>query len=197
MPLLNKHFFLGIGTGVALTIFVLISGGVLITKVVLDPAKLQQYIEAPPIPYTMPVDYNWTVQSLDGRYLKLEEVKGKAVFLNFWATWCAPCLAEMPSIQRLYEKTKDKGVVILCVTQEDYETVSRFMSEKGYSFPIYLLRGNPPEVFKSDTIPSTFIFSPDGRVVFKHTGAAKWDDETTVSFLQSLVEQSPLTPTTR
>jgi len=86
--------------------------------------------------------------------------------------------------------TKDKGVVFLCVTQEDYETVNRFVKEQSYTFPVYLLAGNLPESFKTDIIPATYILSPDGKVAFKHTGAAKWDDQASVAFLESLIKQN-------
>jgi len=86
--------------------------------------------------------------------------------------------------------TKDKGIVFLCVTQEDSETVNRFVKEQSYTFPVYLLTGSIPESFKANIIPATFIISPNGKVAFKHTGAAKWDDKESIAFLESLAKQN-------
>ncbi len=186
MRILNKHFFFGVGTGILLTILGIIGTGILLAKIFYTPENLQSSIGAPPFPSNASVDYAWSIKSLDGQDFKVADLRGKVVVLNFWATWCLPCVAEMPSLQRLYEKTKDDGVVFACVSQEDAETVSRFVKEKGYTVPVYTLSGNPPEVFKSEMVPTTFILAADGKIAFKHAGAAKWDDNTSVEFLRSL-----------
>ena len=126
----------------------------------------------------------FSLKDLQGNALSLASYKGKVLILNFWATWCPPCVGEMPSIQRLYEKLKDEEVVFVCVSQEDSTKVSRFIKEKGFTFPIYTMKGAPPAVFNTRGIPATFILSSGGKVAFRHVGGARWDDEKAVDFIR-------------
>jgi thiol-disulfide isomerase/thioredoxin len=202
MKTLNRNFFFGVGAGIVVTIFVLLSlvlyymfswwfwgGNIFSSKKIPDKGKtLESRLEAPSFPSTTLADYEWTVQSLDGQDFKMTEVKGKVVFLNFWATWCPPCVAEMPSIQQLHEKLKDEGVVFVCISNEETSKVSRFVREKGLTFPVYIMQGTPPPVFKTRGIPTTFILSPDGKIAFKHVGSAKWDDDKSIDFIKGLMK---------
>jgi thiol-disulfide isomerase/thioredoxin len=190
----NKNFFIGVGVGILITIVIIIVGGYLFiwwyssAKISGGGRILENSLEAPSFPSGALADYDWTVKSLDGKNFNMAEAKGKVVFLNFWATWCPPCVAEMPSIQRLYEKIKDQEIIFVCISNEDPSKVSRFVREKGFTFPIYTLRGEPPAVFKTQGIPTTFILSSDGKVAFRHVGSAKWDDEKSVAFLKELMK---------
>jgi thiol-disulfide isomerase/thioredoxin len=189
----NKNFFIGMGAGILITILIIIVGGYLLiwwyssAKIPGGGKILENSLEAPPFPSGALADYDWTVKSLDGQNFNMAEAKGKVVFLNFWATWCPPCVAEMPSIQRLYEKIKDQKIMFVCISNEDPSKVSHFVREKGVTFPVYCLRGEPPAVFRTRGIPATFILSPDGKVAFRHVGGAKWDDEKSVVFLKDLM----------
>jgi len=145
-------------------------------------------LEASSSPPTDLADYDWTVQSLDGQDFKMAHTRGKVVFLNFWATWCSPCVAEMASIQRLYEKLKDKGVLFVCISNEDSSKVSRFVKRKGYTFPIYTMRGSPPAVFNTQRVPTTFILSRDGSIALKHIGSANWNDDKSVDLIKGLTK---------
>jgi len=200
MKIFNRDFFVGMGAGIAVTIFVLLllvfyymyswwfwGGNIFSSRKVPDKGKtLESRLEAPSFPSTTLVDYDWVVQSLDGQDFKMADVKGKVVFLNFWATWCSPCVAEMPSIQRLYEKLKGEGVLFVCISNEESSKVSGFAREKGFTFPIYTMHGAPPAVFKTRGIPATFILSPDGKIAFKQIGSAKWDDGKSIDFIKGL-----------
>jgi len=200
MKIFNRDFYVGVGAGIVITIFVILvlvlyyafswwlpGGNILSKKKDVDRGKpLESRLEVLSFPLTTPAEYDWTVQSLDGQDLKMADVKGKVVFLNFWATWCPPCVAEMPGIQQLHEKLKDGGVVFVCVSNEETSKVSRFVKEKGFTFPIYTMHGAPPGVFKTRGIPATFILSPDGKIAFKHIGSAKWDDEKSIDFIRGL-----------
>jgi len=202
MRILNRDFFIGVGAGVVVTIFVLLlligyymfiwwlpGGNIFPSKKTSDKGKtLESRLEAPSFPSTTLADYDWSVQSLDGQDFKMADVKGKVVFLNFWATWCPPCVAEMPSIQRLHEKLKDEGVIFVCISNEEASKVNQFAKEKGFTFPIYTMHGAPPLVFKTRGIPSTFILSPDGKIAFKHIGSAKWDDDNSIDFIKGLMK---------
>jgi thiol-disulfide isomerase/thioredoxin len=164
-------------------------GNIFSSKKSPDKGKtLESRLETPSFPSTTLADYDWTVKSLAGQDFKMADTKGKVVFLNFWATWCPPCVAEMPTIQQLHEKLKDEGVVLVCISNEEASKVSRFVNEKGFTFPIYTIRGAPPAVFRTRGIPATFILSPDGKIAFRHIGSAKWDDDKSIDFIKGLMK---------
>lgn len=186
----TKSFLLGLVAGGVLAVFlvaaVLVGAGYLMYRRVVQSKEFGAGLEPPPLPMQEQADYDWHVAPMMGERLHIADLKGRVVFLNFWATWCPPCVAEMPSIQGLFEKVNAEDIAIVCVSQEDHATVAAFMRKKGYSFPVYTLQGAPPRVFETEGIPATFILSPDGQIVFKHVGAAKWDDEKVVNFLNAL-----------
>jgi len=191
---LNKNFFLYVGAGMVITMLIPMLGGHLfIGWNSSEPTPVGERIfgsslEASSSPSAVLADYDWTVQSLDGQDFKMAHTKGKVVFLNFWATWCSPCVAEMASIQRLYEKLKDKGVVFVCISNEDGSKVSRFVKKKGYTFPIYTMRGSLPAVFNTQRVPTTFILSRDGKIALKHIGSAKWNDDRSIDLIRRLMK---------
>ena len=125
--------------------------------------------------------------STEGTQFLLSELEGKVVFLGFWATWCPPCKAEMPSVQNLYNAMKaEKDVVFLMVSNEGIQTVRNFMKKNRYDFPVWLADSSLPSSLKVEAIPSTFIIDRKGNIVFAHTGAARWDDASCADFLKKL-----------
>lgn len=127
---------------------------------------------------------------LEGKVLPFESLKGKVIFLNVWATWCPPCIAEMPNIQRLYEKVgSDKiAFVMLSVDQKGMDKVKKFISKKGFTFPVYMPASQMPEEFSSPSIPTTYIISPEGKIVAQQEGMAEYDTPEVFGFLQKLTE---------
>lgn len=140
------------------------------------PAKIQSLGQA---------DYNWTLKTLDGQEVKLEQFRGKVIFLNLWATWCGPCVMEMPSLQKLYDKMKD-DVVFVLASDESVETVKHFMSQKGFDMPVYVYTDSSPSAYDTFGIPTTFIISADGQIIYKHIGSADWGTQASVDFLREL-----------
>lgn len=135
----------------------------------------------------LPADYAWAVESLDGAPHEMSGAKGKTVVLNFWATWCGPCVAEMPSLQALHERFKgDDRVAVYAVSTEDPSTVKDFVEEKGWTLPVFVARQGHPSLYNSPGIPVTFILSPGGQVVKKHVGMERWDAEEHVRFIESV-----------
>jgi len=132
------------------------------------------------------------VQSVDGKTINLQQQKGKVVFINFWATWCPPCLAEMPTVNDFYQKVKDDpNIVFLCVDVDNrLNNSSVFMKNKGYQMPVY--GGNLdglPTTFYSGTIPTTLVINKRGMVVFNHAGKASYDGEEFAKFVSGLAKQ--------
>ncbi|MBF9253719.1 TlpA family protein disulfide reductase [Pontibacter sp. 172403-2] len=140
---------------------------------------------------TLPVaGASFQMMRLDGKTVPFESLKGKVVFMNMWATWCPPCIAEMPNIQALYEKVgSDKiAFVMLSVDEGGMDKVQKFISRKGFTFPVYMPAGPLPQEFYSNAIPTTFIISPEGKIVAKQEGMAEYDTKDVQEFLQSMVK---------
>ncbi len=139
---------------------------------------------------TLPADLDWTVQDLQGKSYNLSELKGKPIFLNVWATWCGPCVAEMPSVANLAANPRLKDVAFVCVSADSSDqAVTRFLAGKNWeNLRIYRATTSPPDVFATDGIPATFLISPAGRVVSSEVGAAQWDHPDVVDFIEKMVK---------
>jgi len=132
-------------------------------------------------------DYNWLLKDMNGQTISLKEMKGKTIFINFWATWCPPCIAEMPSIQQLYRQFENNPqVAFLLVSNEKPEKISRFMQKHQFSLPIYSAMARSPQIFASASIPVSFIVSPAGEIVVKKTGSAKWHGNKMIDLINEL-----------
>ena len=128
----------------------------------------------------------WSFFTLDGQKVEFSQFKGKVVFLNIWGTWCPPCRAEIPSIQRLYNSLKNKEIVFLLISDEKPETVRKYIKKKRYNLPVYIQSGDFPKVFDTQIYPSTYILDRGGRIVYKYFASAKWDDGSIRSMLLGL-----------
>lgn len=135
-----------------------------------------------------PLDtYQWELENMDSHSFNFETQKGKVVFLNFWATWCPPCVAEMPSLQKLHDVYKDK-VTFMFVAKDEPERVSKFLKKKGYDLPVYYSKTQGPDVLTSKTIPTTYIIDRDGKIILAETGSANWYSEEVREKLDGLVK---------
>jgi len=119
---------------------------------------------------------NWELVAFNGERIRFTDLQDNVIFLNFWATWCPPCIAEMPSIQDLYDEFGDR-VTFLLVSQENRQAVDAFLRKHGYTLPTHSPLSQIPTVFNHRSIPTTFIISRSGEVVMSHKGATKWDGE--------------------
>jgi peroxiredoxin len=120
---------------------------------------------------------DFKLKDLDGKELSLSDLKGKKVFLNFWATWCPPCKAEMPEIEKLYEETKDSDLVIVAVEiGEPLSTVKSFIDSNKYSFKV-LLDSDQSVASKYNiaSIPTSYFIDVDGNVISKNVGGMNID----------------------
>ncbi len=132
------------------------------------------------------VNGDWTVRTLEGTEVKWSSFHGKVVFVNFWATWCPPCLAEMPDIEALYQSMRDSDVAFLVISREQDQDVRTFVEMRQWKLPFYLAQGELPAVFRTDGIPATFIVNRRGEVVFRQIGKADWDTDECRAFLRSI-----------
>ena len=128
---------------------------------------------------------SWQLYDYNGNSVRFEELNDKPVFLNILATWCPPCIAELPGILELYNDSKESANFIL-VSNESPEDVKAFAEKNGYTdLPFYFARSTPA-AFSSQSIPITFLVSKDGRVVLKKKGAARWNSDKTKQILKQL-----------
>jgi thiol-disulfide isomerase/thioredoxin len=137
---------------------------------------------------SVPADFDWSLRDLDDRVVSFARFKGKAVFLNIWATWCGPCVGEMPSIAQLAKEPRlaGKGIQFVCVSTDDSsEKVQRFLEGKDWSMT-FLRAETLPDAFRTEGIPATFLIAPDGWIAASEIGATDWHEPRVVAFLEKL-----------
>ncbi len=122
-----------------------------------------------------------------GKSIALEELEGKVIFINLWATWCPPCIAEMPSINALYKEFKDEDDVkfLMISMDNNFETAKSFIKRKGFEFDVYTPH-NLPVIYDSSSIPTTFIIDKEGNLVLTHKGMADYDTSKFKEFIRQL-----------
>ncbi|MEQ9230081.1 MAG: TlpA disulfide reductase family protein [Cyclobacteriaceae bacterium] len=130
--------------------------------------------------------YDFQLVNAGGKTINFSDFEGETVFMNVWATWCPPCIAEMPDIHDLYEKVGKEVTFIMLSVDDDPETAMKFVERKGFEFPVYFLKTNLPPEYSSSTIPSTFVISPEGKIVVRQHGLSKYDSKSFREFLLSL-----------
>lgn len=130
----------------------------------------------------------WEISDLSGKTVRFDQLLDKPVFVNFWATWCPPCMAELPGIQELYEQYKNK-VNFVFLSDEDPNTITTFISKHQYQDMPFYRYNRVPGDFSSSSIPATFIISREGKVVLEKKGAARWDSERVKTLLNKLLNE--------
>ncbi len=136
-----------------------------------EPVSYQELQEGDTAP-------DFTADLADGSTFTLSEQSGKVVLLNFWATWCGPCVGEMPAFEKLYKEYGDEVAVLAVNCLEDEETVRQFIAETGYTFPIaFDVEGVVNMKYPTDGIPYTLVIGKDGTVQKIYVGAADADTQ--------------------
>jgi peroxiredoxin len=136
---------------------------------------------------------NFYLENLSGKKVELKHlIKGKVIFLNFWATWCGPCKEEMPSMEYLYQQFKEKDFIFLTISV-DYEgkkRVKEFIEKERYTFPVLIdPKCETFDLYKVKGIPTTFMIDKKGRIVGKAIGPRNWKSPEVVSLLNQLIEK--------
>ncbi|MCL4377365.1 MAG: TlpA family protein disulfide reductase [Actinobacteria bacterium] len=129
---------------------------------------------------------DFTLLDLNNNKISLSDFRGKVVVLNFWATWCPPCIAETPDLVELSNAYKDKGVQFLGISDDDVSALKKFVKDYGIEYSI-LLDGSVDRIMPKwgiSAIPTTFILDADGEIVFKNVGMMSRDQ------LINAIEQS-------
>ncbi len=131
--------------------------------------------------------YNWRLVDRQGGRFNLQEAEGKVIFINFWASWCPPCVAEMPDLRDLYNDYGDK-VEFLFVARDQREKVDAFMAKHGYDLPVYYELDLTPSQIYSAALPTTFIIDKEGAIVVAEVGSAAWNSPQTRELLDRLLQ---------
>ena len=128
-------------------------------------------------------------QDLEGNEFSLRNFENKVLFINYWATWCNPCLAEMPSMAELYNQYKENNnIVFLYLSKEDADTIIDYIPKDDSlgQLPIYKVVTDD-DLFSTRGIPTTFIVNRNGEIVIKDVGSAVWNDQSVVDYLDNLL----------
>jgi len=148
------------------------------------------------VPYSSPAAW---LANLDGGFTdthghetRFADLRGKVVVLNLWATWCPPCRAEMPSLDNLWKIFEGRDdIAILCVSEETTGDVLAHPISRSVTMPLYVFSAPIPEELNAPVLPTTFIFDKEGRVIFEHTGLARWDAPEVVDYLRGQLGAPP------
>jgi cytochrome c biogenesis protein CcmG, thiol:disulfide interchange protein DsbE len=129
--------------------------------------------------------------SLAGGEVDLASQRGKVVVLNFWATWCPPCVAEMPSLERLHRSLSAEGVAVVTVsTDEDEAELRRFVAQRSLTLPVLKDPGGRVAAgqYRTTGYPETFVLDRKGRVLQHVVGPAEWDSAERLAYLRRALE---------
>ena len=132
--------------------------------------------------------FEMQMENSKGEPVSMEDLKGKVIFFNVWATWCPPCIEEMPTIQNLYEEVgADPKIAFLMLSMDqDFDKAIQYREKYGYDFEIYRLTGAMPAMYSTKLIPTTFVIDPEGNLVLQHDGVGQFDTREFKDFILGL-----------
>jgi thiol-disulfide isomerase/thioredoxin len=133
---------------------------------------------------------DWTLKTVEGKNITLSQLKGKIVFINFWATWCPPCRSEMPSMEALYKRFRGDGLEFVAVDiAEDAAGVRKFLNEYKLTFPVVLdANGAVSNNYGIQGIPATFVIDRDGKVILSTVGGRDWNTPAIITAFDMLLK---------
>jgi thiol-disulfide isomerase/thioredoxin len=141
------------------------------------------------VPWTGGATPPLAVKDIDGREWRLDHLGGRTVLVNFWATWCAPCVQEMPSLQRLRDRFAARGFEVIGINlEENAARIRPFLDRYAVSFPVVRDHdGSVRSRWDVRVYPSSFVVGPDGRIAFAAVGELNWDDPAVIARVQSVI----------
>ncbi|MEL7832621.1 TlpA disulfide reductase family protein [Fodinibius sp. Rm-B-1B1-1] len=136
-------------------------------------------------------DFRFQMETSDGNTVSLSNFQGDVVFVNVWASWCPPCVAEMPTIETLYENVNSKENIrfILLSMDEEQQKAVNFMEGKELSVPYYFPASGLPTEFHSQYLPTTYIISKQGQIIYKKEGIADYSSPNFTQWMRELAQQ--------
>lgn len=134
---------------------------------------------------------DFTVQRMDGTAVRLSDLRGKVVFLNFWATWCAPCRQEFPELEKMAEELKGLPLEMVAVSGDDgWEDVKKFLGPKGSKMTIALDQSKTtPHLYGTEKFPESYVIDQRGRMRLRFISVQPWTDERIQRYLEWLAHQ--------
>ncbi|WP_029034708.1 TlpA family protein disulfide reductase [Salinimicrobium terrae] len=178
--------FLGLFiTGLHTEVLGFLQRGILATGI-MDP-DIKDKAEMASLTPAESADLNISLENSKGEKVNMEDFRGKVIFLNFWATWCPPCIAEMPGIHKLYGEMNEKNVEFVMLSLDnDFEKAKNFRDKKGYTFEIYKLTGPLPAAYSTNSIPTTYVIDANGNLALTHLGMGDFNTKEFKKFLRDL-----------
>ena len=133
---------------------------------------------------------DFTLKDLYGNSVSLQDLRGKVVFLNFWATWCPPCRLEMPTMEELHKEFGDQGLVILAINyRENPAEIKAFFEQHQLTFPALLdPEGKVLDLYKAWSLPTTYLINKNGEIVGKVIGYRDWHSKQARAFFRKVLE---------
>lgn len=183
----------GIFFAIAAAVSAIVAGSYLSREYVIE--SMAARFPVPVLPGTA-LASDWELETLDGETRSFASFRGKVCVLVIFSSQCPECLAQLPSIDRLYAKTAPRGVTFVCVATKKDARLRQLLERERYAFPVYAFKNELPPFFKNGKMPVVYILSPEGTVVYQHFGGLKWDDDSCVAFLDKLASapEPPASP---
>jgi len=132
-------------------------------------------------------DFSMNLINSKGERVSMEEFRGKVIFMNIWATWCPPCIAEMPGINKLYNDVNKEDVVFIMLSvDQNFQKAIDFNKKKGFDFEVYRVEGQMPQMYSTQSIPTTYVIDAKEKIALTHLGMGDYDTDEFKEFLQDL-----------
>ncbi|EDP95911.1 TlpA disulfide reductase family protein [Kordia algicida OT-1] len=131
-------------------------------------------------------DFHWNLVDSSGKNVNFQEMEGEIILINFWATWCPPCIAEMPNLNKLHKDYGDK-IKFLFVANDAVEKVNAYLGKNQYNLPVYYSSEKAPKELYSNSIPATFLIDDRGKIIMKKIGVSNWNSETVRNQIDELL----------
>ena len=183
---INGAIFIGLfATGLQAEVFGFLQRGILATGLMNPDTEEKAEIAVATPPKGAIMDFD--LVNSRGEKVNMKQFEGKVIFLNFWATWCPPCIAEMPGINDLYKEVKNDNVeFIMLSVDQNFEKARKFRNSKGFDFEIYKAAGPVPQMYSTRSIPTTYVIDADGNLALTHLGMGDFDTKDFKQFLKKL-----------
>ncbi|MDZ7658304.1 TlpA disulfide reductase family protein [Fodinibius sp.] len=136
-------------------------------------------------------DYRFAMETADGKTISLSDFRGDVVFVNVWASWCPPCVAEMPTIETLYDNVSVEENIrfILLSMDQERQKATDFMERKEFPMPYYFPASGLPAELRSQYLPTTYIISKKGQIIYKKEGIADYSSPNFAQWIRELAQE--------